>query len=118
MFPDNKIAKSFQLSKTKWGYIINYGLAPYFKELVTNAVWASPLFVLSFDESLNNMPQEEQRDSQVQYWDSNEKEVSMWYLNSHFLKHLNAKNLLDAVLLSLKGLMSENLVKLSMDGKF
>ena len=31
MFSDSKIASSFQLSKTKCSYFINYGLAPHFK---------------------------------------------------------------------------------------
>ena len=34
MFTDSEIIKSFQLSKTKCGYIINFGLAPYFKDLL------------------------------------------------------------------------------------
>ena len=34
MFTDSEIIKSFQLSKTKCGYIINFGLAPYVKDLL------------------------------------------------------------------------------------
>ena len=33
MFIGSEIAKSFQLSKTKCDYLINYGLAPYFKDV-------------------------------------------------------------------------------------
>ena len=32
MFPDSQIAKQFQCGKTKCSYLINFGLAPYFKE--------------------------------------------------------------------------------------
>ena len=32
MFPDSQIASQFSMSKTKCGYLNNYGLAPYYKE--------------------------------------------------------------------------------------
>ena len=31
MFPDSEIAKQFSLGKDKMSYLINFGLAPYFK---------------------------------------------------------------------------------------
>ena len=64
MLIDSEIAKSFQLSKTKCGYIINFGLAPYFKEHLLKSLRVSPYFVLSFDESFNQTLQEEQMDLQ------------------------------------------------------
>ena len=33
MFSDSKIAESFKLGKTKCGYFINYGLAPFLKQI-------------------------------------------------------------------------------------
>ena len=62
MFADSKVAKSFQLSKTKCGYFITYGLAPYVKGLLMKKIQSSPFFVLSFDESLNIIIQKEQMD--------------------------------------------------------
>ena len=55
MLLDSKIASSFQSSKTKCSYFINYGLAPYFKELLLQDVKVCPFFVLSFGESLNEL---------------------------------------------------------------
>ena len=98
MFLDSKMAKSFHLSKTQCGYIINCGLASYFKELLTKAARGSPLSVLSFDESLNNTLQEKQMDLQVWHWDNNGKNFCMINLNSYFLKCSNVKNLLDVLL--------------------
>ena len=69
MFIDSEIAKSFQLSKTKCGYIINFGLAPYFKEHLLKSLRVSPYFVLSFDESFNQTLQEKQMDLQLRYWE-------------------------------------------------
>ena len=34
MFTDSEIVNSFRRRKTKCGYIINFGLAPYFKDLL------------------------------------------------------------------------------------
>ena len=93
MFNDSEVAKSFSLSKTKCMYYINYGVAPYFKEELVNAVEASPYFSLSFDETLKGKIQEEQLDCHVTYWDDNRKEVCSRYLDSHFLRHPNAQNI-------------------------
>ena len=53
VFTDSKIIKSFQLSKTKCGYIMNFGLAPYFKDFLLKEIKASDCFRVSFDESMN-----------------------------------------------------------------
>ena len=116
MFIDSEIAKSFQLSKTKCGYIINFGLAPYFKEHLLKSLRVSPYFVLSFDESFNQTLQEEQMDLQLRYWEDSLSQVCTRYFDSHFLKRPNAKNLVDALLLSLSKLTPERLLQLSMDG--
>ena len=50
MFSDSEIAKSFKLSKTKCGYFINFGLAPYCKDLLVREIKAANIFVVSFDE--------------------------------------------------------------------
>ena len=44
MFTVSEIVKSFQLNKTKCGYIMNFGLAPYFKDLLLKEVKASDCF--------------------------------------------------------------------------
>ena len=53
MFPDSKIAKSFELGATKLKYVINFGIAPYFRDILQR----SDCFVISFDESLNDYTQ-------------------------------------------------------------
>lgn len=86
--------------------LINYGLAPYFKELLTKTVRTSAYYVLSFDESLNIILQKEKMDLQVWHCCNNKNQVYMRYLGSHFLKHPNSKNLY-ALFLSLKDLLPE-----------
>ena len=72
MFSDSKIAESFKLGKTKCGYFINYGLAPFFKTNLIKSVKDSSFFAASFDENLNRIYQDEQIDVHIRYWD-NEK---------------------------------------------
>ena len=62
MFPDSKIAQKFSCGKTKCGYLIKFGLAPYFHKQVVSAV-SQPeiLYSVSFDESFNKPIQEEQK---------------------------------------------------------
>ena len=116
MFSDSEIAKSFKLSKTKCGYFINFGLAPYFKDLLVKEIKAANIFVVPFDESLNKVLQEEQMDVQVRYWNEAAKEVNTRFFDSQFLKRPNAKNLFDCLTSSLKNLLLERLLQLSMDG--
>ena len=73
-------------------------------------------FVLSFDESLNNVIQKEQIDLQICYRDNRQKKVCPGFLDSYFFQPPNAKNLCDVLISSLKGLIPERLIQLSIDG--
>ena len=108
MFSESKVASSFQLSKTKCGYFITYGFAPHFKELLLKDVNLSPFFVLSFDESLNEVIQKEQMDLQICHCDNTQKKFCTRYLSSYFLQCPNAKNLCDVLISSLKELIPEH----------
>ena len=46
MFPDGDVMQTFELSKTKCGYYINFGLAPL-------QIKRSPFYTAIFDETLN-----------------------------------------------------------------
>ena len=116
MFCDSEIAKSFKLSKTKCGYFINFGLAPYFKDLLVKEIKAANIFVVSFDESLNKVLQEEQMDVQVRYWNEAAKQVNTRFFDSQILKCPNARNLFDCLTSLRKNLLLERLLQLSMDG--
>ena len=56
MYSDSNIAKKFQLGQTKCGYFKKFVIAPYFLDLLYKEILLSPVFVISFDESLNNGP--------------------------------------------------------------
>ena len=53
MFKDSKIAQDFKMSKTKCMYFLKFGLAPRFREVLSNDIEASLYFSVSFDETQN-----------------------------------------------------------------
>ena len=58
-FLDSTIAKNFQLSKTKCGYYINFGVAPYIRKLLKETIEISSFLTILFDESLDGYVQKE-----------------------------------------------------------
>ena len=52
IFKDSQVASSMALGRTKYSYLINFGLAPNFKSVLETKIYASPLFVI-FDEIMN-----------------------------------------------------------------
>ena len=75
MFPDSKIVQNFKLGKDKFAYVVNHGLAPYFKNLLLAEIKKSNIHVFSFDESLNDATQTYEMDVYIRYWNSDEMEV-------------------------------------------
>ena len=62
VFKDSEIAAKMKFGKTKCSYFINYDLAPYIKEQLEKYISSSPLYVVSYDESMNSVLQNEQID--------------------------------------------------------
>ena len=118
MFTYGEIVKSFQLSKTKCSYIVNFGLAPYFKDLLLKEIKASDSFRILFYESMNKVLQEEQMDVQSRYWNETTKLVDTQFFDFQFLRHSNVKYVFDCLITSLKDLPSECLLQLSMDSSY
>ena len=68
MFPDSEVASKLILGKTKCAYFMNYGIASYFKNILTKAITESPFYSLSFDGSLNAVIQSCQMDVAIRDW--------------------------------------------------
>ena len=81
MSPDSKIAKSFELGATKLKYVISFGIAPYFRDILYNHLQKSDCFVISFDESLNDYTQNCQMDILIRLFDHVENRVTVRYLD-------------------------------------
>ena len=75
MFPDSEIVKNYKMSASKLQYMVNWGLAPYFRELLIEDVDKSKYVSVGFDESLNEITQSCQMDLTVRYWDVNRVQV-------------------------------------------
>ena len=116
MFSDSNIAKSFSLARTKCGYFINFGVAPYLKDQLLSIVDTSTFFVVSCDESMNRIFQEEQMDIGLRYFNDDTGLVETKYFDSAFLKRPNSENLHEKLLQSLLDLKLEKLLQISMDG--
>ena len=117
MFPDRQIAQSFQCGRTKCAYLICFGLAPYYHNmLLSKFKEPGTKFVISFDESLNKVLQQEQMDMTIRFWDKTTQRAISRYLDSQFLGHTRATYLLKNFKIGLVGLHSANLLQVSMDG--
>ena len=55
------------MSKTKCGYFVTFGMAPYLRKMLINNINSSPFYSVLFDESLNEMLQTEQMDIHTRY---------------------------------------------------
>ena len=104
------------LKHLKCGYLINYEIAPFFKDVLLQSINASPYFVISYDDSVNQILQNEQMDLQASYCVDNETQVRTRYFDSEFLNGPNATNLHTALSASLLKLWENQLIQISRDG--
>ena len=95
MFPNSVEAENFKLGRTKCTYLINFGFAPYFSDMLFTSVQDSPYYALSFDESLNKSQQSGQMDINVRFWNSEKCVTETRYFNSEFLGGVKAEAILD-----------------------
>ena len=118
MFPDSEIASKMQLQRSKIGYSILFGLAPYFEKQLLDVLSNCERFVIGFDESLNRIAVQSQMDLNVRFWDPEKDEVTTRYLSSAFLDRVKAVNLRESFESSLKSknLELRKIAQVSMDG--
>ena len=114
MFPDSSIAQHMSCGPTKLSYLISFGIAPYFRDLLLADLKQTSCFVVSFDESFNHELQKEQMDFTVRYFKNNK--VESRYLTSLFLGHTIAKDLKKKFEEATEQLDMKKLLQISMDG--
>ena len=90
--------------------LLNFGLAPYFKDLLLKKIKGSDCFGVSVDESMNKLLLEEQMDVQIRYCNETTKIVHTPFFYSQSLRRLNDKNLFNCLITSLKDLPTERLL--------
>ena len=116
MFPDSKIAISFQMGPDKLHYYVTFGLAPYFKSLLTDTLKKSDCHVLSFDESLSDFTQTSEMDLLVQFFHNSTNTVNTRFYDSRFLGHATHQDLHKKFNDISNQLDSNKLFQISMDG--
>ena len=87
MFSDSSVAQEFQLGADKLKYVVNWGLAPYFKDILKENLRKSEFLVISFDESLNKSTRNCQMDIAIRFWNQETERVEVRYWDSQFLGH-------------------------------
>lgn len=95
MFKGCKVAELFSCGYTKCAYIINFGLAPYFRSMLEETVKEAPYHVRCFDESHNKSLQKGQMDMHLRFWDDTTNAVKTRYYNSEFLTKSKASDIQD-----------------------
>ena len=116
MFPDSKIAGKFSCGATKCTYLVTFGLAPYFKELLCRTISTEKNLVVQFDESHNKVLKKGQMDLHVRYWDHDNNNVKTRYYRTEFMLKAEAKNVMDSFLKCIDGLEEEKILQVAMDG--
>ena len=97
MFSNGKTAKSYEMGRTKPGYIVNFGLSPYLHGLLIESIKKSPYYSISFDENLNDSFRNWQMGLNIRFWNNNLNLVESRYFDSQFLGHPTTKNLLESM---------------------
>ena len=116
MFPDSDIAKNFQMASTKTSYVVYYGLAPHFKELLFNNLEEATYIVPCFDESYNRVIKKGQMDVLVRYWDINLSRVNTRYVSSEFMGKASASDVLEKFETASSDLDKTKFIQVSSDG--
>ena len=92
MFPDSEIAKSYSQGETKVKYVIQFGIAPYIKQLILDDIKGKPFFFL-FDENTTQQVTK-QFDTYLHNW-SSENQISNIYAGSCVVGHCTSDQLFD-----------------------
>ena len=91
MFHDSNVAQSFTCGERKCAYLCCFGLAPHFKQLLSDKIKNEDGFVLLFDESLNHKCKTKQMDIHVRLWDGDH--MTTRYYGSQFMCHAKATDM-------------------------
>ena len=108
-------SQNFNLARTKSMYVINHGLAAFFKSVLNAASKSLNIHVFCFDESLNEVTQTCEMDIYIRYWNDNSNTVNVRYYGSSFLGHETHQDLLHHFNILTKGLDPTHLYQISME---
>ena len=84
--------------------------------MLENEVKSSDWFVVSFDESLNDVTQTDEMDICIRFWNKENNRIEDRYWDPQFLGHTTHQHLLDSIQEGLKVFGMTKMFQLSMDG--
>ena len=87
MFNDSKVSSKMELGPGKIRYVVNHGIAPYFKTILKDEILLSDCFVVSFDESLNQVTQQCKMDLVIRFWNFTQNKIQVRFWNSVYFGH-------------------------------
>ena len=115
------MAFCFSLFEVLWyrkplicAYLACFGIYPYFHKLLIEKIRAVKYYILSFDESLNQINQKKQIDMIVRFWNSESNKVAERYFNSEFMGHATTADMLTHFRNGMALLNPSSLVQISM----
>ena len=116
MFLDSRIAASYSQGKTKLRYNIQFGIAPYIKQMLLYDVNNTP-YTFQFDESTSSQFKK-QYDGYLQYWSTKYDEIINCYCGGLFVGHCTHEQLIKHYYEFTKNLKLDSffLLHLGMDG--
>ena len=85
VFPDSEIAEKYSQNETKMKHVIQYGLSPYFQDLLKSDLKGKP-FSFKFDDTTTSQTKKQYNDY-VQYWSECFGAVIIAYCGSLFVDH-------------------------------
>ena len=110
------MASMMKLDRKKLRYVINFGIAPFFQDILKEEVASSEWFKTCFDESLNKTIQECEVYLAVRYWDNANDKVQVRFWNLRFLGHTTTHNLVTSFTDGLSGFDLSKQIHVSIDG--
>ena len=93
VFPTSKIACTVQVGRNRLKYIVNFGLAPYIKDILKSEIAASEWFLISFNESSNKEIHDFEMNFVIHLWNSAISKVHFRFRDSMFFGRATAKDL-------------------------
>ena len=112
MFKGSEIAKKCICGSTKCSYVINFGIAPYFCNLLGNALNLAPFYVACFDESHNDVLKKGQMDMFLRFWNKDTNMFATRYNNTKFLGKAAAVDVYQKFKSCLSSLDSNKMIQL------
>ena len=97
-------------------YVVNHDITPYLKTIIKDEIVLSDCFVVSFDESLNQVPQQCDMNLVIRFWDFLKNKIQVRFWNSIYVGHNTHVDLLKNFSDGLGGFDLPKMIEVFMDG--